>query len=315
MKTQDTLKGRRLSQERFDAARRFIMTKARPLERTRFGYEFEHGSPADVATELGRFRNADGGFGKSLESDMRTPESSALCTSIALRVLRDTKVDSGSPLAADAIRYLLKTLNAETGRWRIVPASVMLSPHAPWWNHRNAEELARGFGLNPTAEILGYLYDHEGIVPPDVLRRVRESVFARLSAAQRLEMHELMCYVRLQETPTLPEALRPRLVARLRDEVEASVSFDPATWTGYVLRPLGVIEGPESPFGTGHEESIAANLDFLIDSQQADGSWMPTWSWGDQYPDVWKLACVEWSGVLTLDNLITLKRFGRIAEM
>jgi len=62
----------------------------------------------------------------------------------------------------------------------------------------------------------------------------------------------------------------------------------------------------------GIEDAVAENPDYEISSQNEDGSWTPTWSWGDAYPDTWEKARLEWSGVITLEKLLILKRFNRI---
>ncbi|MCK4900537.1 MAG: hypothetical protein KAS38_17280 [Anaerolineales bacterium] len=64
----------------------------------------------------------------------------------------------------------------------------------------------------------------------------------------------------------------------------------------------------------GIEDAVAANLDYEISSQNEDGFWTPTWSWGDAYPDDWEKARLEWSGVITLDKLLRIKSFNRIEE-
>jgi hypothetical protein len=63
---------------------------------------------------------------------------------------------------------------------------------------------------------------------------------------------------------------------------------------------------------SGIKEVVAVNLDYEISSQNKDGSWTPTWTWGGAYPDDWKMAQREWSGIITLDKLLLLKKFGRI---
>ena len=57
---------------------------------------------------------------------------------------------------------------------------------------------------------------------------------------------------------------------------------------------------------------IPANIQHLITNQAEDGSWKPTWAWG-RFEDVWETAKQEWSGVLTLDNLKTLRAFNAIS--
>ena len=70
-----------------------------------------------------------------------------------------------------------------------------------------------------------------------------------------------------------------------------------------------------SPFLRGLEDAVAANLDYIITTQQEDGSWQPTWSWAEAWPEVWEQARQEWAGVLTLETLLTLERFSRIEEV
>ena len=300
-----------LSKERFEAAQRMIESQARPLERARFRQAFEGGSAEAVFDALGEFQNADGGFGNALEPDLRSPASSALGTSIAFQILRGTPGEPDPALLNGAISYLLKTLDRETGHWRIIPPAANESPHAPWWNQEGREEAFDAFSLNPSAELLGYLYEHEARVSVEVIDLVKEQVISHLLSQEKLEMHELLCCVRLMETMALPPDLRSILEEKMPQFIDAAVAYDPAEWEGYGLRPLQVIPGPDSPFLAGREAAVAANLDFEIASQQDDGSWGPPWSWGEAYPDDWALARREWMGVITLGQLLLLRNYDR----
>jgi hypothetical protein len=42
--------------------------------------------------------------------------------------------------------------------------------------------------------------------------------------------------------------------------------------------------------------AVEENLDYEIITQQEDGSWPATWSWGDNYPDVWSKVKINWFG-------------------
>jgi hypothetical protein len=77
---------------------------------------------------------------------------------------------------------------------------------------------------------------------------------------------------------------------------------------------LDVISSPQSPFASRFTQEISLNLDFEIESQQADGYWSPTWSWGDAFPKVWEIAQREWKGILTLQKLRLLKVFDRLEQ-
>ena len=90
------------------------------------------------------------------------------------------------------------------------------------------------------------------------------------------------------------------------------MSRDPASWKEYGLPPLGIVETPDSPFAADYTAEIPLNLDFLIESRSADGTWKPNWSWDDQGTGAWEQAERDWSGVITLANLRKLKAFGRV---
>ncbi len=303
-----------LSKQALNASQRFIAANARPLEIARWHYHFDGASHENVIAALQEFQNADGGFGHALEPDLRTDGSSALCTSVAFQILRSTQAPFDDALVSSSIAYLLETLDEQTGHWRIIPHSAEESPHAPWWNQADHENALDRFSLNPTAEILGYLYDHQRRVPNDIIALVSASVMGHLSGLEKIDMHELLCCLRLLQTETLPENDRDLIRQKLGTLLDGTIACDPMQWEGYSLRPLQVVDDPGSPFMAGIEGAVTANLDYEISSQKEDGSWVPTWSWDDAYPDSWEQAQVEWSGVITLEKLLTLKRFKRIEE-
>lgn len=76
-----------------------------------------------------------------------------------------------------------------------------------------------------------------------------------------------------------------------------------------------MIHSPDFPFKEGMEEAVAQNLEYEIGEQEENGAWSPTWSWGNQFPEVWPETKREWSGILTLEKLNTLKRFNRVVHL
>jgi len=301
-----------LTHDSYLTSRAFIEQHARPLEVARARHRFD-GAPAElVLDELLTFQNDDGGFGHALEPDVRTNDSSALFTSIALNVVRSLGQTQVHAFVAEAIDYLLETLNPETGSWRIIPLSADRSPHAPWWNQAGRETSFDEFSLNPTAEILGYLFDYQTIVPRETLELVSRQVTAAIEELREIEMHDLLCCVRLLNTQNLPHQMRQVLTGRLAELALPTVELDAGKWSGYCLRPLQVVDAPDSPFIDSVRDAVAANLDFEIASCTDDGSWAPTWSWGEVSAEAWEDARREWSGILTFDKLTVLHRFGRI---
>jgi hypothetical protein len=301
-----------LSRKSFDASRQFIESQARPLEIVRFRYAFEGGSVRSVIDALRIYQNDDGGFGHALEPDLRTGDSSALCTSIAFQVLRSMQISPDESMVKSAIAYLLKTLDRQNDHWRVIPVSAGQSPHAPWWDQTGREAEFNAFSLNPTAELLGYLYDYLGDTQKDGLTPIAEHVLMLLSASEKIEMYELLCCLRLLQSESLPENVERHLRQKSVQLIDVMVSLDPLQWKNYTLLPIQVVDDPASPFIAGREEAVEANLKYDICSQNTDGSWSPNWTWSDMYPEVWPIACREWTGVLTLDTLILLKRFHRI---
>lgn len=303
-----------LAPERFEAARQFMETQARSLAAARFRYHFEGASADAVVEQLAAFQNPDGGFGHGLEPDLRTPDSSVICTTMAFQIRRSLAVSVDHPLFIAGLDFLLRSYNAPTQHWRSIPPSAEQSPHAPWWSPSDESEAEEPFGLNPTAEVLGYLYDGRDRVPDELLATVTTQVLQAILVLDGIEMHDLLCCLRLVQTENLPAAVRQPLMAKLSTLIQSAVETHPEAWSGYSLRPLQVIADPESPFLPELEDAVAANLGYEIRSQAAIGAWEPTWSWADDFPDAWAKARVEWSGVLTVDTLTTLQRFGRIED-
>lgn len=298
-----------LAPARRSQAVEFLTTQARPLERALYRFHFEHAPAADVLDALASYQNADGGFGNALEPDIRLPDSSAIATTIAFQIFRELSPPDDHPLVAGGCAYLRDSFDAAHGIWWIVPPNVDDAPHAPWWTHRPDPA---SHALNPRAEIAGYLYDYTKHFPGDIRQRVTDAVLEHLRALDAIEMHDLLCVLRLYDTPNLPDARREQLTGKLTALVRATVEQNPAKWHEYNLQPLDVAPTPESPFAALFGDLIARNLDALIAGQNDDGSWTMPVSWGDMYPETWPQARREWAGILTLKNLRILAAYGRL---
>ncbi len=310
---------KRLSREAFGRARQFLVTQARPLDRALYEHRFE-GTPVEgVLAELARYQNEDGGFGHALEPDVRTPSSSALCTGIGLRLLRELGCFPDHPMIGRAVEYLFTTCDPETKTWRALPHDANAHPHAPWW-HDEAGSLARtfdGFRIIPRAQLVASLVHYAADVPADWLADVAQDTVAAIESAESLGAgggDDLAYAIDLAEAEGLPPDLRERLVRRVRAVVPQVVSVDPQEWTSYCLPPLKVASSPDSLVADLLEDALQAHLDYVIEGQTAEGTWEPTWTWGELYPEVWPQARLEWRGEITLETLTTLQAFGRIAE-
>ena len=122
---------KQLTTEAFARARQFLKTQVRPLERALFEHHFEGAPAVSALAELAAFQNPDGGFGRALEPDLRTPSSSVLATGIALRLLLELGCDDDHLLVQQAIHWLLNAYDPMERVWRAVPRDANEHPHAP----------------------------------------------------------------------------------------------------------------------------------------------------------------------------------------
>lgn len=300
-----------LSQSAYQRARQFVKDKGRPLEIARLERHFESAPAQIVLIELEKFQNPDSGFGRGLEPDLRILESSALCTEFAFQIWREMGSPRPAGCLASAIPYLLQTLDSRHLSWRIVPRMVKQIPQAPWWNEDGMKERI-AYQLNPTAQLLGTLYDFRQDVPQDLLGALTDNVIQTLNESQEIVMHDLLCCKYLAETENLDSNIRRSVLYHLERLLETTVSRNPDEWTGYRLRPAQVADHPKSPFYPLLSYILPKNLDYEVAEQQEDGSWAPNWAWEDIYAQEWMKARQEWAGVLTVERLLLLHRYKKI---
>lgn len=304
---------KQLTQAAFQSAKNFIMEQGRALDQKRFEFHFENGSADAVLAALSPYQNDDGGFGHSLEPDLRTPASSAIATTIGFQILREIQAPASHTLVQKGIQYFIDTYDESHQVWHIVPPEVEDAPHAPWWTYESSPESFGRFLVNPRAEIVGYLQEFSDGVPVPLLKTLTDVVLAHLdSLPDEMEMHDTLCFVRLAGTEALPN--RDKIWAKLARTAAHGVARNAEELTGYVLKPLWLVPSPESPLAARLQDEVAMNLDFEIEQQGEDGSWSPNFSWDDQYPEAWQTAKKEWQSRITVDTLKTLKDFGRIEQ-
>jgi len=304
-----------LTQQAFRQARSYIYEQGRALDARLFDFHFADGSAQSVLSELARYQNDDGGFGHGLEPDVRTPASSAVATQQAFDMVRAVGADASEPLVQRAVRYLLDTFDDDRGVWPIVPPQVEDAPHAPWWTYANSAENFGGFLVNPRAALVGHLHSYAALVPSDLLDDLRHTVVTHLDPMpDEMGMFDFFCYLTLAEAENMPAADRARVVAKLKRAAPRSVEMDPSRWDAYVLMPLDVAPAPDALLADAiPSDAIQANLDRLIDTQLADGSWPIPWSWSVIDEDAWAQAEREWKGHLAVAHLCTLRAFDRLS--
>ncbi len=305
----------KLSSASLKRAIAFIRNEGRPLEKAMVHHLFDGGPKNRILEELVKFQNPDGGFGNALEPDLRSSESSALCTSFALELFADLNVTCGEPMIKKAIEFLMRTYDRDNHVWRIIPETAEASPHAPWWNNNRLEETFGNFLANPRANICGYLFHYHELTSKDFRTDLLTRILAHMETEEdKVSGDTLLCYLSLSQCNNLPMDASALLKQKLVQMIPASIETDNTKWGEYCLKPTWAVKSPHSPYHHLIAEAIDKNLDYEIQNQEEDGSWKPFWNWAGAYPQDWQSAEREWRGKITLDVLRVLAAFGKMEK-
>lgn len=272
-----------------DAARSFVATHGRLLDRHRFAFLFEGGSAEPVLQALLAYRNGPL-FAHGLEPDKRSPSPQPIDQAEALDLLAE--IDQGHDIAL-ALCEALPQLG-DQGLPFSHP-SVMDAPHAPWW----ACDAPQPDSINPTGHVLSGLYRlglrHPWMGPaetfcwralPDL---TPESAHSCHAASLFLEAH--------------PDRARAQ-AALAQVPLRAATQFDGA---GYGLGPLAFAPSPEALAAAIYSAGeISTALDRLAAAQQSDGGWPISW------PPISPMVEAECRARVTISALKTLRQWTRL---
>jgi hypothetical protein len=304
---------KKLSKTLLNQINSYMNTEARPLERSIFNYYFNDSSGEDILDSLGAFQNSDGGFGKGIEPDFKLRQSSPMATSIGLRYLcKLDNTDKAQNMIAKAVEYLESTFDINRNGWYSVPSNVNSYPHAPWWEFKNDINMTvidYSWG-NPTAELIGYLYKYKKYLNNLDIYSLKNCAISNLNKRTEFNSeHEIVSYIHMYDA--LDQEFSSQIVDTLKLAVSQLVNINQSEWINYVPTPLKFIYIDSKNFFGIECKFIDQNLDYLIDKLEADGKILPSWQW-DNYLDEWEIAKREWMGILTLEALLSLRKFNRI---
>ncbi len=295
---------RQFNSEAQQRAADFILEFGTNLQRERLLYHFPvnpaQNTNANVLAALSHYQNDDGGFGHGLEADLRSKKSTVIATTVGLQIL-DRVGALDTDLALNAIQYL--SAQYQDSQWQAIHPEANDAPHAPWWRY---ESIRDGFQANPSVEVLKYLLSARAMAKdtPVLLANAIDYIMT-----QPLDMHELLCYMRLYECSALGREERIALLPYLLSNGYRLVNVEPLGWEEYCLTPLCVATHPGSVFAEFFADVLPDNFQFLIDSQESDGSWSPNWSWAGEFPATWKVVKTEIKAEITLKNLLLFQAY------
>lgn len=304
---------KKLSKEVFYEINSYMNKEVRDLEKVIFNYYFNDLNGNYILDILEQYQNPDGGFGRGIESDFKLNDSSSMATSIGLRylnLLRDN--DRAQKMIAKAIEYLEISFDRKRNGWYSVPITVNDYPHASHWEYRSdigMTVIDYSWG-NPTAEIIGYLYRYrEYLTKLDIFSLINYAIDKLNERAEFDSEHEIFCYIRMYNI--IDEEFSVQMEETLKLAVSKLINVNEEQWIDYVPMPLKFIEiDSKNLFGIDMK-FIDKNLDYLIAELEENKKILPTWEW-DDYLDEWKVVKTEWMGNLTLEALLSLRKFNRL---
>lgn len=295
----------------YEEARNFIYRNARPLDIARWKYLFENGSKEEVLTSLAAYQNEDGGFGNALEPDYWNPNSSPVQTWVATEIIKEINLnDKNHPIIQGILNYLSLGKDFDGHTWLNTVVTNNDYPHAPWWNF----ETSQGKSYNPTACFIGFILkfadkDSKLFELAYVLAKEAYSYF-KINFPME-SMHTVSCFVGLYEY--LKESSINKLLdieefnTLLNQQIKHVITYDTSKWTiDYVCKPSLFIGTEISDFYMQNKEICDYECEFILNTQESDGTWMITWSWSD-YPEQWNISKNWWKSDLIIKNMKYIK--------
>jgi hypothetical protein len=287
------------------AAASFVAGSARLLDRHRLDLLLGTGRPAVVLTALDGYGNPDGGYGWSLEPDLRGAESQPACAMHALEVLVEAG-DVDGPRVPALLDWLQRHTLPDGGLPFALP---MADPRgsAPFW--AGADPTVSS--LQITSQVAAHAH-RLAAIRPDVAGSpwLRTATQFCLAAIGRFEgtphAYELHFSLHFLDAVagTVPEAAQ--LVERLGRHVpDDGVLPVQGGSPGEALRPASISPDPRAPSRRLFRDGIVeADLARLAGEQQDDGGWRV------DFPSYSPAAAVEWRGYATVDAIAVLRRNG-----
>lgn len=299
----------------YTASKKFILKNSRPLDMARWNYLFENGSKEEVITALKAYQNDDGGFANELEPDCWNINSIPLQTWVATQIIKEINLDDKNhPIIKGILDYLSSKDEFDGHRWHGLNTVVTNDnyPHAPWWSYRQKQEST----YNPTASLIGFILKYAE-KDTDIYKSACElskEAYDYFKDNFPLEsMHESACFVELydyiKECSILNLLDMKEFKRLLQKQIKQVITYDTKIWnTDYICKPSLFINSKSSDFYLENKEICDFEYQFILKTQNEDGSWGVTWEWND-YPEEWAISKNWWKSDIIIKNIKCIREF------
>ena len=299
----------------YTLAKKFILKNSRPLDMARWNYLFEDGSKEDVISVLKTYQNDDGGFANALEPDCWNINSTPLQTWVATQIIKEINLDDKNhPIIKGILDYLSSKDEFDGHRWHGLNTVVTNDnyPHAPWWSYRQKQEST----YNPTASLIGFIlkYAEKDTAIYRSACELSEEAYDYFKKNFPLEsMHESACFVELyhymKECSIFNLLDMEEFKKLLQKQIKQVITYDTKIWsTDYICKPSLFINSKSSDFYLENKEICDFEYEFILKTQNEDGSWGVTWDWND-YPEQWAISKNWWQSDIIIKNIKYIREF------
>lgn len=259
-----------------DAARAFLITQGRLLDRHRLDLALGEGDPDRVLRALNAHRNPDGGYGWSLEPDLRAPGSQPAGALHAFEVLEEVAPVT-SPHAVQLCDWLATIACPDGGLPFVLPLDDPTGSSPVW---TEADTTRSSLQITSAVAALAHRvgrHDPRVAAHPWMADATRYCL-DRIAAVDR---PEALFVLELRFALWFLDAIvddRPEAAGemdRLAAAIPPSGSMPvPGGAADEKLRPLDFTPRPDRPLRARFAaEGVAADVERLVAEQQPDGGW------------------------------------------
>ena len=306
----------KLSKAQFEKSKNFMYNYAQDIDLAMFQYYFEGKPKSEVIEILEKYQNEDGGFG-SLDYDFIFSGSCLKQTESACRYIFALDIPDEHPLIPGLMDYIVRNYNKTTGEWdNLTVPEVNNFPHAPWWEYNEEKkhiptdhaDLVEHYNPNTNSALAGMVMKYSRYVPDDLVQYIRKIVVDKIDLNDDFFQYGMMSDIYFVNALD-DEELKSGLLKKLMGNGKLISLLDDPWGTESAYKLCHWISTPDHPYYKLYKNDVDNNHTFLIRSQNGDGSWTPSWSWGE--PDIWKEVERRHKGLMTMKFLYSLKTFDR----
>jgi hypothetical protein len=288
------------------AARDFLATHARILDRRRFELHEGRTEPSGALAALDGYRNTDGGYGWGLEPDLRSPESQPGAALHAFEVFEE--IGPATAPQAVALCDWLESVSLPDGGLPFALPLGITAGSGPWWKESDPSTSSLQITSVDTGGALRVAKHHGGVAAHPWLARATEYCLSAIEAMEEAPSAYVLSFsVRFLDAlhDSQPERAEP-LLRRLGQFVPADGMVPVSGGTeDERLHPLDLAPDPGRPArALFSDDVISADLDRLASAQQEDGGWTV------DYLKISPAGSMEWRGYATVNAIDTLSRNG-----